>query len=410
MNRYGRMSLVSCTVLAGGWLIFTPSTAQQASAPVARYVMSVSTESGMAGMAGGGMGGAMSMMFGGGNRESHSIQLRLGSSRAPTPAPAKADHFPPAGARMGNVLPLITPTPGTPEPVGEYERPKGRLLIYWGCGAKAGPGQPVIIDFAKLAAGQMPPNLFSTRVPMDRGPSLTNSKTFGWWPSGKGGKQPGKGSSLIGDHRVAGNYSPEINFTLAQDYMPGIVGRASEQSGGATNLGWGSVTGATGYYAWAFGGKEDAGRGGDLVWWTSSATREFGGGLWDWLSPETVRRLIGEKVVLPPTQTSCTIPAEVRAAAPQFMMASLYAYGPEVNFSYPPRPANPATPWKLEWTSKVRFRSTTMMMVGGPDMGDMSAMADDEDEAPRAGKKKCKKGGLGGLGGMLSGALGGKGC
>ena len=25
------------------------------------------------------------------------------------------------------------------------------LLLYWGCGAKAGPGQPVVIDFAKVA-------------------------------------------------------------------------------------------------------------------------------------------------------------------------------------------------------------------------------------------------------------------
>lgn len=414
MNRYARIGLISGTALAAGWIAFGPTIAQKTAAtpPIARYVMNVSTTTGMGGMSGG--ASAISMMMGGGaNRETHTVALRLGSRNAATPGAPKADHFPPETARMGKVLPLVTPSTGTSEETTQFERPKGRLLLYWGCGAKAGPGQPVIIDFAKVAAGQMPPNFFSTRVPVDQGPSASNSKTFGWWPSAKGGQQPGKGSTLIGEHRVAGNYTPEIKFNLAQDYMPGITGRSNELPGGATNISWNSVTGATGYYAWAFGAKTDGGNTGDFVWWTSSATREFGGGLWDWLPPETVRRLIGEKVVMPPTQTSCTIPAEVKAAAPGFLMSSLYAYGPEANFAYPPRPANPATPWKPEWTTRVRFRSTTMWMIGGPDMGDMGDMSAADDTGEAQPKKKCKKkGGLGGLGGVLSGALGvpGDGC
>src|SRR3546814_14080993 len=49
-----------------------------------------------------------------------------------------------------------------------FERPKGRMLLFWGCGAKPGPGQPVVIDFSKLAAGQMPPNLFTSTIPRIR--------------------------------------------------------------------------------------------------------------------------------------------------------------------------------------------------------------------------------------------------
>ena len=52
---------------------------------------------------------------------------------------------------MGKSVPLFweegKETPGNET----FERPKGRLLLYWGCGAKAGPGQPVVIDFAKVA-------------------------------------------------------------------------------------------------------------------------------------------------------------------------------------------------------------------------------------------------------------------
>ena len=36
-----------------------------------------------------------------------------------------------------------------------YEKPKGRMLIYWGCGEHVGAGQPTVIDFSKLAAGQV---------------------------------------------------------------------------------------------------------------------------------------------------------------------------------------------------------------------------------------------------------------
>ncbi|WP_198284111.1 hypothetical protein, partial [Bacillus cereus] len=57
------------------------------------------------------------------------------------------DHFMPAVAKLGASVPLVSPKPGTrtdmPEELPrDFQRPKGRLLIYWGCGAKAGPGQP----------------------------------------------------------------------------------------------------------------------------------------------------------------------------------------------------------------------------------------------------------------------------
>ena len=48
---------------------------------------------------------------------------------------------------------------------------------------------------------------------------------------------------------------------------------------------------ATGFYAMLFGGKPGPdGSMGDMVMWSSSATRQFGGGLGDWLSPATVAR------------------------------------------------------------------------------------------------------------------------
>lgn len=397
MKRAALIVTGSAAALVVAGSVATAQRGQVVTPPKARYAMDLGTMSGMAGM-GGGMGSAMGMIFGGGNRgDAREMHLRLGSTLAPTGA-AKADHFPPPGAKQGKALPLTSEMRESPDTPQEFQRPKGRLLIYWGCGEKAPKGQPVIIDFAKAAAGQIPPGVFTTRVPRDRGPMVSNSRTFGEWPR-KGGKPAPAGSSVLGEHRVAGNYSPEMKFTLTQDYMQGLTVRTSALPSGATTMTWNAVPNATGYLSWVMGYKMDGGgdQPNDIVWWTSSSAREFGGGLWDWLSPDIVRSLINQKVVMPPSQTSCTVPAEVKAATPNMRMATLYAYGPEENFVYPPRPANPATPWNQEWTVRVRHRSTTMAMLESP----MGAMGDANTQG-QPQEKRCKP--------SILGAVLGKGC
>lgn len=387
--------LLVASGIAGCMLLTGVVVAQNgATPPEARYVMDAGTVAGMMGQG-----------------DNHELTLRLGSRLAPTGGPAKADHFMPAAARLGASVPLETPVNAPAEEVpAEFQRPKGRLLLYWGCGAKAGAGQPVVIDFAKVAKGQMPPNLFSARVPAETGPLPGNSRTYGHWPNGQKSRSISGQSSLIGQHRVAGNYAPEIAFALDRDFMAGLRVRSSEAADGSIGVSWNGLADATGYYAWAMGGKDMGQNGGDMVWWASSATQEFGGGLWSWLAPATVARLIGQKIVLPPAQTSCTIPAEVRKAAGEAMMGFVYAYGPEAQFAYPPRPADPKVAWKPKWTAQVRYRSIAHFMPGMPSMADMLSGRDGDaadaaqDEQP---KKKCKPK----LGGFLKKAItGGSGC
>ncbi len=405
--------LIVLAVLAGASLAAAAGVvAAQTSGPVARYEMRAGTVSGMGGMAamrGGGMGAMMGMAMGGRSAAQHELWLELGSSRAATGAP-KADHFMPEGARLGISVALKAPAKVVTEDpeVREFQRPKGRMLIFWGCGEHAPAGQPVVIDFAKLAAGQMPPGLWSSAVPRERTVSPSNSKTYGMWPFDDG-KFVKPESSLLGEHRVASSYAPAMSFTLTKDFMGALSASSMPQSSGATLLRWNPLVGATGFHASLFGGKQGPGGGmGDIVWWSSSATREFGGGLADWLSPATVARLVTSKTVLGPQIRTCLIPAEVKAAAPQFQMATLSAYGPEEDFAFPPRPANLKAPWKLEWTARIRHRSTTSLLLGMPGM-------DGRDEA-RGGRKqspdcqpKPKRRGLGGLGGLIGGALGGGG-
>ncbi|AMG76362.1 MULTISPECIES: hypothetical protein [Sphingopyxis] len=396
------LHFVSVAAIAA-MLAAVPGSAQKTSGPKERYEMDVATASGFAAMAagGGGMGSALGMMLGGGpdSKVAHTLDLRLGSNQAPTSPPVRADHYFEPQTKLGKSVPLLGPEPGKWAPREEtsdtmpdgFERPKGRMLLFWGCGAKAGPGQPVIIDFAKLAAGQMPPNLFTSTVPRIREVTTGNSKSYAGWPNSKSSKQPPKDSSLLGAHRIAGNVGPDISFTLAQDYMPALNASTAQQADGSILIRWNQLAPATGYVAWAFGGMDRGGAGGDMVWWTSSSAREFGGGLWDWLPPSVVANLVTKKIVMPPTQTSCQIPAEVKKASGEMLMGNLNAFGPEANFAYPPKPAGNAV-WNIDWTAKVRFRSHTMLMIGA-DFGGMGAAGGAGDasapaEKPR--KKKCK--------------------
>ena len=377
------------------------------SGPVARYDMRAGTVSGMGAMGG---GGAMAMMMGGGrgNNVQHELLLRLGSSTVAAGAP-KADHFMPPNARLGKSVALITPREERVPDAMPGERPRGRMLIYWGCGEHAPAGQPVVIDFAKLAAGQVPPGLWSSTIIRDWGPTLLNSRSFGRWPA-EDGKYAKPDSSLPGAHRVAGNYSPEIAFTLTKDFMAPLSVRATANPSGSTLLNWSGIADATGYLATLFGGRQGPGgrEMGDMVMWSSSATRQFGGGLADWLTPGQVAGLVRDRTVMPSTATSCVIPAEVKRDAPDFRMGTLTAFGPMEEFSYPPRPADPRAAWNLQWTARMRHKSTTSWMdIPGMPSG-MGMQGDDSESAGQRSQPQCRP--KRGLGGMLGGALGGGGC
>jgi len=398
---------VSLVVLAAG-LAGSPALTQEGSAPVARYTMDAGTTSGMMAMGGGGggVGAALGLLGGGGggNQVAHELVLRLGSSRAPEGAP-EADHFLPAGARLGTSVPLETPQRGqsaprddTPAQPGQAQLPQGRLLLFWGCGEHAGPGQPVVIDFSRLARGEVPPGLYaqSLNLPDDWNVSAGNSKTFGDWPNGRDAKPVPANASLLGAHRVVSTYAPEIAFTLADDFMPPLQASGRELPSGAVALSWGALPKATGYYAWGIGAGADGGNSRDMVWWASSSTQQFGGPMADWISPSTAARLVQAGTVMAPSQTSCTVPAEVRAAGGPMLMTQLYAYGPQADFAYPPRPANARTPWKPEWIARVRFRANTMIMAGMPGLSDTGQRGESSVPSaappPPQGKPKCGRG------------------
>jgi hypothetical protein len=129
------------------------------------------------------------------------------------------------------------------------------MLIFWGCGEHAPAGQPVVIDFAKVAAGQMPAGLWSTQVPLDRWVSPTTSRTYGVWPNADDRKTLSPDSALPGAHRVVANYAPDMNFNLTHDFMAPLRVTSQGQPSGAIIMQWSPLADATGYYASLMGEK-----------------------------------------------------------------------------------------------------------------------------------------------------------
>ena len=378
--------LLGATVMMG-------AAPPKASPPVANYWMDVATAGGMgAGMMGGGsrpnMAQIMGMMNGGGGGAQHLLNLYLASrDKAASP---QASHLIPPGMQMGASLPLIAPpaskpvqeTTGMPE---HFQRPKGRMIIYWGCGEHVGAGQPAIVDFSKLAAGQMPPGFSAmmSAVHAAQPPRPGQSAGFGEWPNDRDSRPVPAAASLIGPHRVEGNYAPPIAFSLGQgqDFMPALgLREAGALPSGANRLTWTPAAQATGYGLSMFGSSG----GGDVVIW-SSANKPSAFPNMDYLSPAQVSPLVASGAVLAPTTNQCTIPAEVVKASPAGMVMMI-GYGPEAWFQDKPRAPT--------WTVRARYKTSASMMLG---MGNMSGDSGaDQPQAQQQEPKKKKRGfGLG---------------
>jgi len=334
---------------------------QQIKPPVAHYWLSVETAGGMGMEMPPGMGGMMPPGMQGGKR----MKLELGSSQQSRGEP-RAAHLIPPGLALGSSLPLLTPrlerAPARErDEQPEFERPKGRMLIYWGCGETVRPGQPVIIDFASLGSQDAARVFRSRGISRPRGPAPGRNRTYGTWQNEEDSRPVPAAGSLLGEHIVSGSYSPDIQFAVGEqyDFMQAVAFEpVRKTAGGAFAVKWASVPTATGYFATAMGQGDSQN---DMVTWSSSEVQEIGQALMDYIAPAEVERLIREKVVMPRQTTECTVPAGIfkRDAA----MLNFIAYGNELNLVHPPRPADPRRTWEQEWAVKLRLKSTAMTML-----------------------------------------------
>jgi hypothetical protein len=399
MNHRAGGGVVALSILLFGLPTSAQTPVQQkVTGPQARYWLAAETSSGwsMASMQGGGAGGIMSAMMGGsGPRKS--LLLELGSARDANPAEAR--HAIPPSLSMGNSLQLFGErgVAAPPEPVErdipeppETGEVKGRILFFWGCGENVGPGQPVILDFAQIAQGVLPPNLRSVSIRASRGSaSFGRDRGFAEWPNRKESKAVPAAASLVGDHRVQGGFIPEIRFSVgaSHDFMEPLTLRQSRPAGGGQMLQWNRVPTALGYFANGMGFKQQAqgkGDGGDIVYWNSSAMRLLGGEqLMGYLPPAETERLVRDNVVMKGDTTQCQVPRQVtEAAGGELMMVNLNAFGPELNIVHPPRPEDPRVTWEQVYAVKLRLRSHTGAISGMEQREERQAQRPQEAPAP----------------------------
>lgn len=343
------------------------------------------------------------------------LQLQLESPR-PMPAKPEALHNIPPGQNMGASLPLVTPpksekpeyTPaerGMPE---KYEKPKARMLIYWGCGDSVGKGQPRVIDTAKMSPVELGKAFAGRSATHQTPPHPHNGWVYGDWPNQDDRKDIPRDSSLVGDHQIQGNYVTDIRFSLdkKRDYMAPVEFSSMEtRPSGAVQVDWKPVPTAIGYFATVMAHNEKSG---ETILWSASEVPETGFALMDYLTPGDVGRFIKEKVVMEPSRASCTIPP-VFKDAPGAMLQFI-AYGEELNLIHPPKPKDPKQVWQPQWSVKARLKSTgmTTLMAGEDGSGKKAKRparskqserksSDDEENRPNDTDRESgtSKGGVG---------------
>lgn len=274
----------------------------------------------------------------------------------------------------------------TTEP--EYERPKAKMLLYWGCGDSIRPGQPRVVDFGTATPADLA-RFFQSRRATQRGTHAAVGRPV--WPSAVDERMVPPQASLVGEHAFSGQGVPEgFRFQLpaAQDLMPAIALKQSD-AGGATLLQWAALPTARAYFIAGMGARDNS----DMVIWTSSEQPDSGFGLLDYQTNAAVDRWLKEQVLLAPQTTQCTVPKGVFAAEGGAMLR-MVAYGSELNLAHPPRPKDPRQPWEPDWAAKVRVKSLTMAILGMemPQAPAEPAAAEPEKSKEKPGVKDLLKG------------------
>ena len=416
-----------------------PAASQPGKAPPTNLFIDVSTQNmaGMPDMGGmlGGLGGFMARRMGGADAARPTYPTTRGASgmtgqyldialHNDLKPGVEAQDLVPSGLELGKSLTLTPPesepgrTGSTPGKVPDVEI---RISEYWGCGASVRPGQPKVATF-KVKGGDKafdPKNMqgmqgvdFQSTGSLSRGlfapdRDIDIKPGYVYWPNRKYGKQVLSSARLAGQHQITGDGIPaSMSFQVepGADFMPKLMLRTQGEATDAVDLSWPSVDRARAYFITGMHMQMLGENSFAMTIWSSAELPGAGSDLHQYLSGAYIDKWLKQKVLLPASATSCTIPKGIFAGASnaqgqQAVMPSMLmmtAYGPENWISYPPKPANLKQPWNPEWSVRLRAKSTATAILG-MDMGGMRQ----QDGQPQQPQKKP------GVRGLLKGILGG---
>ena len=303
----------------------------------------------------------------------------------------------PTVMNLGESLKLLAPVPDKPithEPVDEkvieptYEKPKGKMSVYWGCGETIRPGQPRTLDVSKASIEDYG-KFFVSRGSTTRG--ARSQPGHPAWPNKEDDRKVPDNASLVGAHTFTGNGIPEsfkVSLGAPQDLMPAIE-LNQQKKDGAVLLDWKTIPHSRGTFITAMGAKAD-GKGSrdefEMVIWTSSELPDMGFGLIDYQSNSNIDKWLKEKVILSASTTSCAVPKGIFGEDGGGMLRMI-AYGSEAFFAHPPRPTDPKIAWEPDWQTKVRVKSTLSSMLGGFGESGQRNKTDAQKDTPKEEKK-----------------------
>ena len=120
-------------------------------------------------------------------------------------------------------------------------------------------------------------------------------------------------ASIKGEQFVHGSATPAIRFTIGdkQDFLSLLEASAKGSFPARSALGWSAISNSQGYFLQAMADRQATG---EMIIWTFSEIQDTGWGLMTWLPNDFLRRMIAEKVVLPPDVTHCMVPKDVSPA------------------------------------------------------------------------------------------------
>jgi hypothetical protein len=393
MKKTLRVALTFCAATAASF------TYAQTRSPAAQYWVDLSTsnfsmpgmpeQNGAAGLLGGLMGGnnfggSMGM---GAQGKVMDTELYVRTH----PSGTEGTHAIPGSMNMGPSLLLLPHRPqrvetgsatrdDTPE-----EKPKGRMLLYWGCGDSIRPGQPKVLDFAKQDTAEFA-RFFTSHGAASKG--VQGRPGHSLWPNERDNKRVPDSASMEGEHAVTGNGVPaslRFNVGTAYDFLPKVQLTARGMPKDGVQVEWNAMPHAKGYFLHAQGAAEGSAEGQDMIFWSSSEKPDNGWSLMSYQSPAQIAKLIQQQVVLAPSTSNCKVPKGIFDKA-EGAMLNMIAYGNELNVSHPPRPEKAPAGWQPEWTARVRIKSTGMTMLGmddssEPRRGDGRNAANDANNA-----------------------------
>ncbi len=321
-----------------------------------------------AGLLGSLMGGGAPMMGASGSK-SLSAELHVRAH----PSGVEGTHAIPADMNMGQSLLLLpnkpkqaahTPTYSSDQPA---EKPKGRILLYWGCGNTIRAGQPKVLDFGKQDYREFSQFFAGSGGASSHG--VQNRPGNALWPNERDSKPVPDNASLKGGHAVSGDGVPaSLKFTVGaeHDFLPKVQMTTKGMPKDGVQVEWASMQNAKGYFLHAQGSVAGQGGAQDMIFWSSSERPENGWSLMTYQAPAQIAKLLQQKVILPPSTVNCTVPKGIFDQADSAML-NMIAYGPELNLSHPERPVKAPAGWQPDWTARVRIKSTGMTMLGMQD-------------------------------------------